>query len=73
MDNALTPLEIIKSQRDSLAVAYHDLQVELALLKNSLTQTNQLLEMARARIFELETPATGFVKIASHAATDAAA
>ena len=34
MDNALTPLEIIKSQRDSLAVAYHDLQVELALLKN---------------------------------------
>lgn len=73
MDNSLTPREIIKSQRDSLAVAYHDLQVEHTMLKESLKQTNDLLTKAKARIFELETPATGFVKISNDAVTDAAA
>ncbi len=54
MDKPLTPLEIIASQRDSLAVAFHNSQVEIALLKQSLQQTNELLESERARIADME-------------------
>jgi hypothetical protein len=73
MDNPLASLEIIRSQRDGLAVAYHDLQVEHTLLKEALKRTNELLEIARGRVTELETPATAQVEIASDADTDAAA
>lgn len=73
-----SPLAIIRSQRDSLAVAFHDLQVEHTLLKDSLRQTNELLDAARAGIDELESrlKSTGYlgsVEIASDADTDAAA
>lgn len=73
MDRQLGTLEIVKSQRDGLAVAYHDLQVEHTLLKESLVLTNKLLEIANAKIAELDWSVNNVVDIADHAAIDAAA
>jgi len=73
MDLPLEALTIIRSQRDSLAAAYHDLQVEYTMLKESLKRTHELLERAKARIMELEAPVNTEGNLASHAATDAAA
>ncbi len=73
MDRVSSALEIIRSQRDSLAASYHDLQVEHIMLKESLTLTSKLLETAKARISELEDPVNAEGNLASHAATDASA
>lgn len=79
MDKPLGTLEIIKSQRDRLAVAYHDLQVEHTLLKESLRMTSELLETLQAseamkrQVAEFEQPMINKVGLADHAVTDASA
>lgn len=49
-----TPIELIRAQRNSVAAAYHDLQVEHTLLKTALQDTLEKLAAAEQRIAALE-------------------
>lgn len=55
MPERITPLAIIKAQRDRLAVEFHDLHVEHAMTKAMLADVSRQLSEANARLAEIAT------------------
>ena len=54
-DVDMSPLTLVKAQRDRLASQFHDLHIDHMLLQVALRNVTQQLMVAKARITELET------------------
>jgi len=55
----LSPLTLVKQQRNSVSAAYHDLQIEHTILKGMLVSMQEKLIAAEKRIEELSQDAGG--------------